>query len=92
HMIKISFQKTKTLLILDESVTAGATSSILQKLLEIPHGYHFLDATPLTITAQEHRPPYGSDGDYFSKPNAEDVFEKIYNLISERNPLKYPEL
>ncbi len=92
QMIKISLQKTNTLVILDEDVPGGASSFILQQILEIQNGYHFLDAAPLTITAQEHRPPYGSDGDYFSKPNAEDVFEKIYQLIRERNPLKYPEL
>jgi pyruvate/2-oxoglutarate/acetoin dehydrogenase E1 component len=92
QMIKISLQKTNTLVILDEDVPGGASSFILQQILEIQNGYHFLDAAPLTITAQEHRPPYGSDGDYFSKPNAEDVFEKIYQLIREKNPLKYPEL
>lgn len=92
QMIKVSLQKTNTLVILDEDVPGGASSFILQQILEIQNGYQFLDAAPLTITAQEHRPPYGSDGDYFSKPNAEDVFEKIYQLIRERNPLKYPEL
>lgn len=92
QMIKVSLQKTNTLVILDEDVPGGASAFILQQILEIQNGYHFLDAAPLTITAQEHRPPYGSDGDYFSKPNAEDVFEKIYQLVRERNPLKYPEL
>lgn len=92
QMIKVSLQKTNTLVILDEDLPGGASSFILQQILEIQNGYQFLDAAPLTITAQEHRPPYGSDGDYFSKPNAEDVFEKIYQLIRERNPLKYPEL
>jgi pyruvate/2-oxoglutarate/acetoin dehydrogenase E1 component len=92
QMIKVSLQKTNTLVILDEDLPGGASSFILQQILEIQNGYHFLDAAPLTITAQEHRPPYGSDGDYFSKPNAEDVFEKIYHLIREKNPLKYPEL
>lgn len=92
QMIKISLQKTNTLVILDEDVPGGASSFILQQILEVQNGYHFLDAAPLTITAREHRPPYGSDGDYFSKPNAEDVFEKIYQLIRERNPSKYPEL
>ena len=92
QMIKISLQKTNTLVILDEDLPGGASSFILQQILEIQNGYHFLDAAPLTITAQEHRPPYGSDGDYFSKPNAEDVFEKIYQLVREKNPLKYPEL
>lgn len=92
QMIKVSLQKTNTLVILDEDVPGGASSFILQQILEVQNGYHFLDAAPLTITAREHRPPYGSDGDYFSKPNAEDVFEKIYQLIRERNPSKYPEL
>jgi pyruvate/2-oxoglutarate/acetoin dehydrogenase E1 component/TPP-dependent pyruvate/acetoin dehydrogenase alpha subunit len=91
-MIKVSLQKTNTLVILDEDLPGGASSFILQQILEIQNGYHFLDAAPITITAQEHRPPYGSDGDYFSKPNAEDVFEKIYQLVREKNPLKYPGL
>jgi len=92
QMIKTSLQKTNVLVVLDEDVPGGASSFILQQILEIQQGYQYLDATPLTITAREHRPPYGSDGDYFSKPNAEEVFEKIYHLVREQHPSKYPEL
>lgn len=92
QMIRKSLEKTNTLVVLDEDVPGGATSFILQQILENQNGYHLLDAAPLTITAQEHRPPYGSDGDYFSKPNAEEVFEKIYNLVREGNPSRYPAL
>lgn len=92
QMIKNSLEKTNTLVVLDEDVPGGASSFILQQILEIQNGYQLLDAAPLTITAQEHRPPYGSDGDYFSKPNAEQVFEKVYHLVRERNPSKYPAL
>lgn len=91
-MIKESLKKTNTLVVLDEDVPGGASAYIVQQILEIQDGYHLLDAPPLTITAREHRPPYGSDGDYFSKPNAEEVFEKVYRLIRERNPEKYPDL
>jgi len=92
QMIRKSLEKTNTLVVLDEDVPGGASSFILQQILENQNGYHLLDAAPLTITAQEHRPPYGSDGDYFSKPNAEEVFEKIYNLVREGNPSKFPAL
>jgi len=92
QMIRKSLEKTNTLVVLDEDVPGGASSFILQQILENQNGYHLLDAAPLTITAQEHRPPYGSDGDYFSKPNAEEVFEKIYNLVRDSNPLKYKSL
>lgn len=92
NLIQKSLQKTSTLVVLDEDVPGGASSYILQQILELQGGYHLLDAAPLTITAQEHRPPYGSDGDYFSKPNAEEVFEKVYELIREKNPSKYPSL
>jgi len=92
QMIKTSLQKTNVLVVLDEDVPGGASSFILQQILEIQQGYQYLDAAPLTITAREHRPPYGSDGDYFSKPNAEEVFEKIYHLVRQQHPSKYPEL
>jgi len=92
QIIKKSLEKTSTLVVLDEDVPGGASSYILQQILEIQNGYQWLDAAPLTITAQEHRPPYGSDGDYFSKPNADEVFEKVYHLMRERNPSKYPAL
>jgi len=65
---------------------------MMQQVLEVQQGYQFLDATPVTIAAKEHRPAYASDGDYFSKPNPEDVYEKIYNMMVEANPQQFPPL
>jgi hypothetical protein len=65
---------------------------MLQKVLEERDGYKYLDSPPKTITAQEHRPAYSTDGDYFSNPNAEDVFEGVYSLMHEVNPKRYPKL
>ena len=92
HHIVNSLKKTNRLVILDEDVPGGASAFILQQILEKQNGYQFLDAPPLTITAKDHRPAYGSDGDYFSKPSADDVFEKIYHLMHESNPNKFPEI
>jgi 2-oxoisovalerate dehydrogenase E1 component len=61
----------------------------MQQVLEVQNAYQYLDSKPVTITAKEHRPAYASDGDYFSKPNPEDVFEKVYNLMVEVNPSKF---
>ncbi|MBK9283980.1 MAG: transketolase [Sphingobacteriaceae bacterium] len=85
-----SVQKTNRLVVLDEDVPGGASAFILQQILEVQEAYRYLDSKPITITAKEHRPAYGSDGDYFSKPNADDVFEIIYDLMRETNPNKYP--
>jgi len=63
---------------------------MMQQVLEVQGAYRYLDATPRTITAKEHRPAYGSDGDYFSKPNSEVVFEVVYNLMNESDPLRFP--
>ena len=86
HRIVESLRKTNRIVFMDEDVPGGATAYMLQHVLEEQGGYQFLDASPLTITAKAHRPPYGSDGDYFAKPNAEDVFKFIYNLMYESNP------
>jgi len=85
-----SVKKTSRLVILDEDVPGGASSFILQKILEEQNAYKYLDSKPITITAKPHRPAYGTDGDYFSKPSADDVFEAIYQLMSESNPNQYP--
>lgn len=85
-MIVESLKKTNRLVILDEDVPGGASSFILQHVLEKQKGYFHLDSAPICITAHEHRPPYGSDGDYFSKPNVEDVYEKIYEMMKEARP------
>jgi pyruvate/2-oxoglutarate/acetoin dehydrogenase E1 component/TPP-dependent pyruvate/acetoin dehydrogenase alpha subunit len=92
HRIKESIQKTNRIVFADEDVPGGATAFMMQKVLEEQGGYECLDSAPITITAKEHRPAYGSDGDYFSKPNPEEVFERIYALMHESNPEKFPSL
>jgi len=87
-----SVEKTNRLLVIDEDVPGGASAYILQKILDEQNAYRFLDSKPQTLTAKEHRPAYGTDGDYFSKPSAEDIFEKIYAIMHESNPSKYPKL
>ena len=85
-----SLQKTNRVLFLDEDVPGGATAYMLQQVLEAQGGWAWLDAPPRTLTAQEHRPPYGSDGDYFTKPNREQVFERVYEMMHEADPAAYP--
>ncbi|WP_298765858.1 thiamine pyrophosphate-dependent enzyme [uncultured Polaribacter sp.] len=87
-----SLAKTNKLLVIDEDVPGGASAYILQEILENQNGYQFLDSKPTTLTAKAHRPAYGTDGDYFSKPSAEDVFEKVYELMHESNPNKFKSL
>jgi 2-oxoisovalerate dehydrogenase E1 component len=87
-----SLKRTNRLVILDEDVPGGASAYILQKVMEEQGGYKYLDSAPITIAAKEHRPAYGSDGDYFSKPNADDVFEVIYNLMHEANANQFPKI
>ncbi len=92
HSIINSVKKTNRVVFADEDVPGGASAFMMQKVLEEQEGYRYLDSAPLTIAAKEHRPAYGSDGDYFSKPNAESVFDKIYSLMAEVDPAKYPEI
>jgi len=92
HMIVDSVKKTNKVVFLDEDVPGGASSYMLQQVLEVQNAYKYLDSQPTTITASAHRPPYGSDGDYFTKPNPEDVFEACYRLMNESNPTQYPAL
>lgn len=92
HSILESVKKTNRIVFADEDVPGGATSFMMQKVLEEQGAYHFVDSKPATITAKEHRPAYASDGDYFSKPNAEDVFEKVYEVMSEVDPERFPTL
>jgi len=84
-----SLKKTNKIAFIDEDVPGGASAFMMQNVLERDGGYFHLDSKPITITAQEHRPAYGTDGDYFSKPSTEDVFEKIYALMHEVNPERY---
>ena len=92
HDIVESVKKTNRLLVIDEDVPGGASAYIMQKIIEEQKAYNFLDSEPQTLAAKEHRPPYGKDGDYFTKPSSEDIFEKVYLMMSESNPSKFPSL
>ena len=92
HDISKSLKKTNRLLVIDEDVPGGASAYIMQQILEIQNGYDYLDSKPQTLTSRAHRPAYGTDGDYFSKPSAEDIYEKIYAMMNEVNPTLYPSL
>ena len=92
HSIVNSVKKTNRLVVLDEDVPGGASAYILQKIVEEQGSYQFLDSAPVTIAAKEHRPAYGSDGDYFSKPSSDDVFDVLYNLMHESNPAAFPKI
>ncbi len=87
-----SLAKTNKLLVVDEDLPGAASAFILQQVLEVQNGYFYLDAQPRTLSAFAHRPPYGSDGDYFSKPSVDDVIETVYQMLSEANPSKFPAL
>ncbi|TDO24636.1 alpha-ketoacid dehydrogenase subunit alpha/beta [Pedobacter duraquae] len=82
--------KTNKLLVVDEDVPGGATAYILQQILEVQKGYYLLDSQPQTLSAKAHRPPYGTDGDYFSKPSVDDVVETVYQMMHEHNASKFP--
>ena len=87
-----SLEKTNRLVVLDEDVPGGATAYMLREILEVQNGYYLLDSPPITITGKPHRPAYGTDGDYFSKPNKEQIIETIYNIMHEVDPRKHPEI
>lgn len=88
-MILESVKKTNRLVLLDEDVPGGATAYMLDEILQNQAGFDYLEIAPVSITAKSHRTPYGSDGDYYSKPNAEEVFETIYHLMRQLDPKKY---
>lgn len=92
NVVLESIKKTNRIVFFDEDVPGGATAYMMQKVLEERGGFFHLDSAAKTITAQEHRPAYTTDGDYFSNPNAEDVFEGIYEMMHEANPKRYPKL
>jgi pyruvate/2-oxoglutarate/acetoin dehydrogenase E1 component len=85
-----SLKKTNRILFLDEDVPGGVTSYMMQEVLEKQGGYYWLDSEPRTLAARPHRPAYGSDGDYWSKPGAEDIFEAVYDLMHETDPVQFP--
>lgn len=90
HICAQSLVKTNKLLVVDEDVPGGGTAFLLQQILEEQKGYYHLDGQPKTLSAKAHRPPYGSDGDYFSKPSVDDVIEAVYSMMNETNPGRYP--
>jgi pyruvate/2-oxoglutarate/acetoin dehydrogenase E1 component/TPP-dependent pyruvate/acetoin dehydrogenase alpha subunit len=87
-----SLKKTNKLLVIDEDIPGAGSAYILQKIMETHKGYYHLDAEPKTLCAKEHRPPYGSDGDYFTKPSLDDIIEAVYNMMSGANPAKFPKI
>jgi 2-oxoisovalerate dehydrogenase E1 component len=92
HSIVKSVKKTGRIIFADEDVPGGGTAYMMQQVLELQNAYAFLDSKPVTIAAKEHRPAYGSDGDYFSKPSPEDVFDGVYELMHEADPTAFPSL
>jgi pyruvate/2-oxoglutarate/acetoin dehydrogenase E1 component len=85
-----SLKKTSRILFVDEDVPGGTTAYMYQQVLEVQGGYYWLDSPPRTLPGKPHRPAYGSDGDYFSKPNAESIFEAVYEMMNEADPQSYP--
>jgi pyruvate/2-oxoglutarate/acetoin dehydrogenase E1 component/TPP-dependent pyruvate/acetoin dehydrogenase alpha subunit len=92
HDIVKSVAKTNRLLVIDEDVPGGASAFILQQIIDEQKAYRHLDSNPETLASKAHRPAYGTDGDYFSKPSVEDIFEKVYAMMNEVNPVQYPSL
>lgn len=92
HRIVEELKNTNRLLVVDEDVPGGANAFILQHIVDTQDGYRYLDSRPQVLSAGEHRPAFGSDGDYFSKPSAEDIFEKIYTIMHEARPADFPAL
>ncbi len=90
--IRRSLEKTNKILIVDEDIPGGASAYILHKLIDDQNAYELLDSKPITLTAKHHRPPYGTDGDYFSKPSMDDIIETILTIMNEYNPKLYPNI
>lgn len=90
HEIVESVKKTNRLLVIDEDVPGGASAYILQQIVDVQNAWPYLDSKPQCLAAQPHRPAYGTDGDYFSKPSVDDIFDKVYDIMHEVNPSKYP--
>lgn len=92
HDIVKSIMKTNRVMVIDEDVPGGASAYILNEILNIQNAYQYLDSQPKTLTAKAHRPAFGDDGDYFSKPSAEDIFEAVYQVMHEARPEDFPKL
>ncbi|MHB8089742.1 MAG: transketolase C-terminal domain-containing protein, partial [Anaerolineaceae bacterium] len=91
-MIVESLKKTSRVLFLDEDMPGGATAYMMQQVLEVQKGYQYLDSQPRTLTAANHRPSYGADGNYYSKPNSESIFDVVYDLMKEQAPSRFPKI
>ncbi|NRR92357.1 transketolase [Winogradskyella undariae] len=92
HDIVKSISKTNRVMIIDEDVSGGGSAYILNEILNKQNAFQYLDSSPKTLTSKQHRPAYGTDGDYFSKPSTEDIFEAVYDVMNESNPSNYPKL
>ena len=92
HSIVRSVEKTHALVCLDEDVPGGATAFMMQQVLEVQQGWWYLDAAPRTLSGSSNRPAYGPDGDYFTKPNREGIVAAVYDIVRERQPLRFPPL
>ena len=92
HLVSKSLAKTNKIIFIDEDVPGGATAFMLDQVINKQKGYFHLDSQPVTLTAKEHRPAYGTDGDYFSKPSLNDIKEAIYNIMHESNPKEFPSI
>jgi pyruvate/2-oxoglutarate/acetoin dehydrogenase E1 component len=92
HSIVESLKKTSRVVFIDEDVPGGGTAYMMQKVLDEQGGYFHLDSNPKCLSSKEHRPAYGSDGDYFSKPSLEDIFDAAYEIMHEADPKKYPRI
>ena len=88
--IRVSLEKTNRIVFLDEDVPGGTSAYMMQQVLEVQDGFPWLDAPPRTLSGKAHRPAYGSDGDYFSKPNREQIFSTVYDLMHQTNPSRFP--
>tara|TARA_B100001287_G_scaffold205573_1_gene174664 strand:- start:776 stop:3172 length:2397 start_codon:yes stop_codon:yes gene_type:complete len=88
--ISESIKKTNRVIIIDEDFSGGASAYILDNLINKQNIYDYLDSKPHTLSARDHRPAYGTDGDYFSKPSVDEIFNKIYSIMNELNPNKHP--
>jgi pyruvate/2-oxoglutarate/acetoin dehydrogenase E1 component/TPP-dependent pyruvate/acetoin dehydrogenase alpha subunit len=92
HTIVDSIKKTNRVIFADEDVSGGASAYMMQQVLEVQDAYMYLDSKPVTLCSKDHRPAYSSDGDYFSKVNAEDIYDTVYTMLNEVNPVDYPEI